>query len=163
MFVRIETNMSQVIGGAINRMIDYARKQSQEDASRAAIPIVKARTKMGFDQDGNPFYSYRPRYAERRRKAGKQSNHVDLFWSGDMQRSLHYDKSKGGYTVDNDQVGKARGAQFADGPKNRSPRRWMGLRKADKEQVAKYIQAKMKPRILQQQSSEGNFHKSYKI
>jgi len=162
MFVRIETNMAQVIGGAINRMIDYARKNAVEDASRASIPIVQARTKMGFDENGNPFYGYRPKYAERRRKAGLMSNHVTLSFTDRMQKSLHYDKSRGGYTVDNDQVGKARGAQYADGPYNRSPRKWMGLgRDADKKAVIKAIQAKMKPKILQQQT--GNFHATYKI
>lgn len=146
---RVETDLAQVVSGAINRMVTYAREQSQEDASRAAIPIIRTRTAMGFDQNGNPFFSYREKYAARKRKAGLRSNPVNLRWSGDMLKSLHYDKSIRGVTVDNNQVGKARGAQLADGPYNRGPRRFMGLRDADGEAIKKILIAKLRVRIMQ--------------
>jgi hypothetical protein len=57
-------------------------------ASERQRARIISRTYRGVDVDGNPFTAYKPAYAKRKEKSGRDSGTVNLSWSGLMLKAL---------------------------------------------------------------------------
>lgn len=55
---------------------------------------VLQRTAKGIDADNKPFPPYSGLYAKRRKKAGRPTNSVDLFFTGSMLSALTYEAER---------------------------------------------------------------------
>ena len=50
---------------------------------------IHERLMRGVDTQGKPFIPYSSKYAERKRKSGRSSSRVDLFYTGNMLRAIN--------------------------------------------------------------------------
>jgi hypothetical protein len=63
-----------------------------------AMSRIKRRTKRGEDAYGRPFQPYSEAWAQTRKKTGRQVDHVDLLYEGQMYAALT-PKARGGSAV----------------------------------------------------------------
>lgn len=71
---------------------DKAEKLNFQPELRDAMARIKRdiseRLQRGVDTQERPFHPYSPRYAERRRKSGRESGRVTLQYTGKMLRAI---------------------------------------------------------------------------
>lgn len=85
--VRVEgaTEISEAVVGVSGELVD---KELLEKLGRLLRDRIIDRTKRGIGVDGKKLKGYSKSYKEKRARAGKQTAHADLTWSGDMLKNI---------------------------------------------------------------------------
>ncbi len=113
-------------------------RQSLAKASAFGALRIEERTLQGKDADGNRFRPYAKQTIENRKKAGRKTSFVDLFFSGRMLGSLTFRSSaaKGQIFFRRQEEGEK--AFFHDTGSGRIPRRpFFAIGKKEEEKIRK--------------------------
>ena len=125
--VKVDT---KAVDRLLNKMIKEQPRKVKTALSKTAsegINTLLDRTKKGKGLYGR-FKGYNAKYAEYRREKGRQTNHVDLNFSGDMWAALKVTKNTSEKAV----ISFTQQAEAVKAQGNNKLRPWFGL--TDKEQ-----------------------------
>lgn len=86
----IEVKNSEVIIRLVKEKLEKAKKVFAQAVEDEAARIL-IRTQQGLDVNGRPFVPYSEPYRRRKAKAGRNTSHPDLLFTGNMQAALQTD------------------------------------------------------------------------
>lgn len=100
---------------SVEQVAETAFTQAVEKSEDSLVELQKERMDIGLDVNGKPITynkqrksplnstgAYTNKYAKKREKAGKQTRHVDLKFTGEYQNKLKADTRKNGNAIDVD-------------------------------------------------------------
>lgn len=90
----VEINARELIVFLNNLTSSFDASGLFGDIGTYLVQSILTRTDKGIDFEGQSFMPYSKSYAKVREADGKPTDHVDLFFSGQMLQSLTYDAGK---------------------------------------------------------------------